>query len=364
MPIARPISPLPIERVDVYWGQVPVDCHFSYGSPDTFDFLLTCVHSCGYVGWGETLIAQVEACCDHAARLLGQDAGLLDALFELDVEGRSDLYVESLSMALYDLVGQASAKPLHALLGGARRKVVPLMPCIFPEDAEDAGRKAKALVDQGMNHLKVKLMADSEVDLTTVRAIRRAVGSNIPLQGDANEGYAFDDLSGGVLAALKTNGLDVIEDPCKGGPAEYARLRRSGHSLIMVDEMARHDALLGEAMELGAIDGVNLHPCQQGTLSHALDRAGTAQSFEVSEVVGGTGFIGIGTAAYQHLAGVIGLSGPCGELGGAFDHGQPILCDNLAIKDGCVELPDTPGHGARPRMELLERVLCGKRTII
>ncbi|MFH1008550.1 MAG: mandelate racemase/muconate lactonizing enzyme family protein [Candidatus Latescibacterota bacterium] len=363
MPVAHSSPLLPIERVEVYWGKVPVHCHFSYGSPDTFDFLLTRIESCGHFGWGETLIPQVDDCCDHTTRLLGQDAGRLDALLELDVEGRSDLYVESLSMALYDLVGCATGKPLHALLGGLHRKIVPLMPCVFPEDAEDAAVKARAFVDGGMKHLKVKLMADPQRDLDTIRAIRRAVGAGISLQGDANEGYAIEELDAGLLADLKTEGLDVIEDPCKGSPAQYARLRRPGHPAIMVDEMARHDVLLEETMAANAIDLVNLHPCQQGTFSHAIFRARMAQTFGVPEWVGGTGFIGIGTAAYQHLAGVIGLDGPCGELGGAFDHGQPVLCDNLPIQDGCVHLSDTPGHGARPRMELLEKYLCGKQTI-
>ena len=354
---------LTIDKIDVVWGKVPVSVRFSYGSPDTFSFLLVRIHSGEHSGWGETLVPAVEECRQKAAGLIGKDAAQLDDLLELDEAAPRNLYLETLSIGLHNLVAQATGRPLHDLLGGAGRTTVPLMPCIFPTDPKDAAKRACFFANQNMQYLKVKLMGDAKMDLPTIRAIRQVVRRDIYLQGDANNGYAFDDLTGGLLADLAEAGLDVIEDPCDAGPGQYAQLRGPNHPGIMIDVMARNDAVLREILEIGGADLVNLHPCQQCTLSHAVARARMCREHNVPEVVGGTGYIGVGTVAYQHLAGAIGLSGPCGELSGSFDHGMPTVCDGLPIRAGCVDLPHTPGVAPRLRMDVLEQYVHGRRAI-
>ena len=72
-----------------------------------------------------------------------------------------------------------------------------------------------------------------------------------------------------------------------------------------------------------------------------------AQSFGVPVVIGGTGYASVGSAAYQHLTAAAVDDGPCGELGGFFDHGMPrnLVRQTLRVEDGSVEIPDGPGLG-------------------
>ena len=78
-------------------------------------------------------------------------------------------------------------------------------------------------------------------------------------------------------------------------------------------------------------------------------------------MIGGTGFVGIGSSAYHHLAAVAGCQLPCGEIGGWFDHGMPKLINNHLDFDNStyVSLIDEPGHGAKPDLKSLETYLAG-----
>lgn len=354
-----------IDEIGFFWGKVPVKCHFSSGSVEHFPFMLVRLVSEGSAGWGETLCNFDDKFRTLADSILGCDAGRLDdRLCELlDIESEDRYVAEAFSMAGHNLAAQVRSKTLSQLLGPVGRTKVPLMPCIFPSDPEDGAATAAKFRAQGFSQIKFKLMGDVARDVETLRQIRKAVGEATILQGDANCGYSLCEVREGLLAKLKASGLDIIEDPCEGGAQDYAGLRSSEHPRIMIDVAARKDGLLREFLEAGGADLVNLHPCQQGTLTHAIERAKLCEEFGVPVMVGGTGFVGVGTAAYQQIAAVIGLSQPCGELGGGFDHGMPEnLCGALTAKAGNVDLADikTSNSIGRPNFKIIEPYLTGR----
>ena len=80
---------------------------------------------------------------------------------------------------------------------------------------------------------------------------------------------------------------------------------------------------------------------------------------------GGEGFLGGGTAAYHHLAAVIGLSFPCGELGGIVDHGfaDDIIRAGHPVRDGEVEPSEAPGIGVEIDEESLSKLATQERRI-
>lgn len=146
--------------------------------------------------------------------------------------------------------------------------------------------------------------------------------------------------------------------------ADYAALtqeRGPGDAKVMIDLLSRRTADLVAALRAGACDVVGIHPDQPGSLSRVLQHAGLAAGFGVPVVIGGTGYTGVGSAAYQHVAGVVG--GPVGELGEYFDHGMPhnLVRESLPMRDGCVELPDRSGLGTELDEEILARYCQGFR---
>lgn len=337
-----------IDKIDVLCGTVPVNLHFSYGSKTELRFIMIGIHSGNLCGWGEQLLVdeeKIERSKFTAQKLLGKDASLLDDLCLEKQLGQPELNFESFSIALHDLVAKARSIPLYKLWGIPSRTTIPMMPCIFPENDKVASEKAREYSDAGFTNLKMKLMGDVDQDIKNIRAVKRE-SPTCTLQGDVNGGYQFNDLVNGLLVELRRSGLDIIEDPCNGEPNEYKKLCLPDGPKIMIDKIARNDALLKETLKIKGCEMVNFHPCQQGTLSHLMKRASWCAEKGCMHVIGGTGHIGVGSAAYRHLSAVVAGSLPCGATEGSLDHGEPILIDQPVYRNGFVELGNNSGHGA------------------
>ena len=349
------------------WGEMPVRVSFSYGKAEVFPFFVVRLETREAEGVGEVVVPRNAFLERLLEDLIGADARKLDALLPPTENRQEHVVCEPVSIALHDLVGKLAGLPLHALLGGARAKRVPLMPCLFPESFDHARTAAKQWLAERYRHLKVKLVGDPDEDLGRVRAVRSAAPADVVLQGDANEGYKTLDAAYDAVARLGEAGLDVFEDPLEGGVAEYAELcrrRQPGDAKVMVDMLARRTEDLAEVLREGAADVVGIHPVQPGSLTRARHHARLAQSMGVPVVIGGTGYTGISPAAYQHLAAVVTPDAPCGALGGHFDHGMPrsMARAPLPIRDGHVDIPDRPGLGVELNEEVLAEFRQGGRS--
>jgi L-alanine-DL-glutamate epimerase-like enolase superfamily enzyme len=77
--------------------------------------------------------------------------------------------------ALWDLLAKKLQTPLVNLIGGACRSEVPAMRMLGLKPPRETAAEAKALVDRGYRHVKVKIGLDEKRDLETVR-VRDAIG--------------------------------------------------------------------------------------------------------------------------------------------------------------------------------------------
>jgi L-alanine-DL-glutamate epimerase-like enolase superfamily enzyme len=339
---------LPIDRITLYHGRMPCDLRFSYGEVKSFPFLIAEVSAGKWTGAGECLHGKAEEAVAFGRSLLGRDAFLLDALIPpASFAWQRSVFREMYSMALHDLAARAMGVPLHVLMGGLRRRRVPLMACLFPESPEHAERTARGFVDRGFKSLKVKNFGDADRDCALIRAVRRALPEGY-LQSDPNCGYKSFAAAAAALPRMAEAGLTAVEDPGQLSLEEYRRLMEvSPRPKIILDAPSRGDAALGEIARLRPCDAVNLHPNMQGTFSEIRDRAAALRLAGLGVEVGGTGYTGVGAFAHLHVAAVYGEAFPFGELGGWMDHGMPArtCAAPLPIEEGCAIVPDTPGHG-------------------
>ena len=349
-----------IDRIVLDHCRVPARMHFSYGSKTTQDFGVVQVFAGGHVGFGECMGAPGDHVARLASAMMGRDARLLDGL--VDDAGRGWDFAlnharEMLSMALHDLVARACGVPLHMLLGGARRRRIPLMPCVFPEDAEDAKRIAGGFLDQGFKQLKVKIFGELDGDCAIIRAIREVMPEGC-LQADANLGYKGMKAGRRAMERLAEAGLTIAEDPFKGTFREYAavtgEMRAPRH---MLDAPTRGWDGIQQTCAHRAAHIINLHPNCQGTFSEIIARAGAATAAGIPVFVGGTGYLGIGTWAYAHVASVIGLDFAYGDICGVRDHGMPESSARkmLPVAGGEFHLDDRPGHGGELDLEVIDK---------
>ena len=342
-----------INQIQVHSGAMPVKLIFSYGPVDSFPFTIIRLSAGGVEGIGEAMGPANDFLDSLMSNVLGRDARRMEALLPATNNVSDRILCEGTSIALHDLVGKISGLPAHVLLGGKRRDRVPLMPCLFPRDPDDAARQAEKFLSQGyQQYFKVKLLGELKEDLARIAAIRSVVPKELVIQGDANEGYQTFDQAQRAVLELGQAGLDIFEDPLLGETEDYCRLRRAlagSGAKIMTDRLARRTKDLADVLKADAADVIGIHADQPGSMRRVVQHVSMAQAFGVPMVIGGTGYTGIGTAAYQHLTAVVDQSGPCGELGGYLDHGMPdsMVETPLPIVDGCVEIPDTPGLGIK-----------------
>lgn len=107
-------------------------------------------------------------------------------------------------VALWDLIGKACGQPLYKLWGGAKDKVVAYASMIKLSTPRERARLAKQLAGQGWKAIKVRLhhqrMKD---DISTVEAVRAAVGERMVIMTDANQAQSSGNWQPGVRWDLR-----------------------------------------------------------------------------------------------------------------------------------------------------------------
>lgn len=208
------------------------------GAASRLDFCLVRVETdAGLVGWGEAFSyhcrsAVVAAVRDMIAPLaIGHDALDRDGLNfkiqkQLHIFGRMGIQCYALSgldVALWDLAGKAAGKPLHALLGGAKRTVLPCYASLlrYGEPALVAQYSARAR-SEGFGAVKLH-----EVTEPAVAAARAAVG-DLPLMVDVNCEWSREDAVA-AARAFAPHRLDWLEEPVFP-PEDFHGLRAIGEA--------------------------------------------------------------------------------------------------------------------------------------
>ena len=144
---------------------------------------------------------------------------------------------------LLDLIGKLTNKPVWALLGDSARDSVQCYDgTLYFADVMRPKRGVAAVVDEaeeavrsGFKAIKLKLgrgskwmdrAAGDARDIAVIHAVRKAVGPNIIVMGDANNGYQgqFDGLWR-MLAETRDDKLHWIEEPFPESVDGYGRLK-------------------------------------------------------------------------------------------------------------------------------------------
>ncbi len=248
----------------------------------------------------------------------------------------------ALDMALFDLLGKQAELPLWKLLGGFRERIATSITIGILPEAETVER-AKARVKEGFLALKLKGGLDWQTDAARVRKVREAVGSQIGLYFDGNQGFTSQTT---LQFAEETKGcrLTFIEQPTPASDAmAFSEMGVACPTPLMADEsvMSFRDAL-------GLLDsGVkcfNVKLMKMGGICSAQPIVELAKYSGLQVMVGCMDESALGIAAGLHFA----LSSPGvthADLDGHIGLKNDPAAGAVLFKDGYLLPKDAPGLG-------------------
>jgi muconate cycloisomerase len=262
----------------------------------------------------------------------------------------------ALETALLDLTGRAAGLPVHALLGGKCRDEIALSCSIANPDWAADRRLLERLHADGVGIVKLKTgFKGHAFDLMRLEEIRRD-WPEMAIRVDYNQGLQPHEAIARVpeVAAFKP---DFIEQPVAAAHlGTMARLRARIDVPLLADESVFGPEDLVKAMAEGACDGISIKIMKAGGLIRAQTAARMAGAAGLS-AYGGDMF----EAGIAHLAGAHMIAAtPEIDLGCEFYQARYYLAEDiLAVPFPCeggkVQVPDTPGLGAVPDLDRIQR---------
>lgn len=173
-----------------------------------------------------------------------------------------------IDMAIWDALAHARDLPLVELLGGTRRPLAAYDSHSMDGEKVGVERAARAR-EQGFNAIKTKIgYATLDEDLRVVRALRRAVGPDVAVMVDYNQGLTLPEAMR-RMRALEGEGVAWVEEPTlQEDYAGHARLRRKsalpiqmGENWFGLEEMSMAldahacDLVMPDVMKIGGVTG-------------------------------------------------------------------------------------------------------------
>lgn len=213
----------------------------------------------------------------------------------------------AIDMALYDLYGKHYKIPLYKLFGGARKVVISDI-TVSVNSPEEMARDAADYVRAGYKTLKTKVGMDSELDIVRVKKIREAIGYEIKLRLDANQGWIAKEAVR-TIRRLEDMGMNIelVEQPVIAHDIEGLKFVTDNVGTpIMADESLFLPEDGFRVLERRAADILNIKLMKCGGLHNALKINAMAESCGVECMLGSMIESKIGITAAAHLA--------CGKL--------------------------------------------------
>lgn len=330
------------------------------GAKAALDYLLVLLRiengptGCGFVmslgGEASTaLVPYVEK--ELAPLAVGRDALAPEALW-LRLWGpnkarmRGGLGVQALSAvdaACWDALAKAAGTPLSRVLGGFRSRV-PVYGSggwLTLTDAEMV-EECRGFMEKGIGAYKLKL--GTERDEERIRVLRREVGEGIALLADANQKYSPREALE-AAAMLAEYGVEWFEEPVPADSVDdLARVARRSPVPVAAGENAYMRWGFREICERRAASFLQPDVGRCGGVTEFRRAAHLAEAWNLS--------------LCSHLLQEVSVSLVAATPGGRMVEYMELLppdalTRDFPVVDGCMEVPDAPGHG----VEFTERAI-------
>ena len=306
-----------------------------------------------------------KICSGLAALLVGENPLEIGRLWQKMYRGslyfgRRGAAIHAMSgveIALWDIAGKAAGKPVHALLGGARRKTIKAYAStLMPDTPDEAARVVEAQLKAGFKAVKLgwgPLGQSKDLDVALVAAARKAGGPDFDLMLDVGKGWTSAREGIDRARRMEEHNLYWIEEPFwPDDYAKYAALAAAVPTPIAGGEEETTLADFERLAEKGHVEVLQPDVTRAGGISECLRVADYARR-KGKRCVLHAWSTGIIKAATLHVLAAMDEAEYMEYCVQTTDLNQKLVAEKFPLKDGQVAIPDRPGLG----IELDEAVL-------
>ena len=378
----------PIKKVTCHPVAAPVERPFTSSRGWLYKTRGSCIVELetadGTVGWGEcygpSAVAKAYIDTQFGPRIVGRDPFDVEVIWE-DLYNRIKDYggkgmaasaLSGIDIALWDIIGKSTGRPIHKLIGGAHRTEVTayatgLSYIDMDRLVEEAVEEAQGYVEEGFTAVQMKIgLGDPKLDIRRVAAVRDAIGADVRLMVDANHCLTVPQA---IRLGRELEKLDVewFEEPISPEDIDgYVEVTRALDMAVAggENEMTRwgfRDLVVRKAMDI-----VQPDVCAAGGISECRKIATLAAAHGVECVPHAWGSV-IGVAATLHFLAALPDQPP------SFRPMPPMFefeqCENpfrdLLAKEpivqvrGKVQIPTGAGLGIEIDRKILDRYRVG-----
>ncbi|MDF2876161.1 MAG: L-Ala-D/L-Glu epimerase [Sporomusa sp.] len=280
-------------------------------------------------------------------RLIGMDVDNLEGIMTT-IDGamlHNSSAKAALDIAVYDLFGKRHGIPLYKLLGGYRNVITTDL-TISVNAPEEMVQDSLEAVAAGYTELKLKVGTDAALDIKRVQAIRAAVGYDVKIRLDANQGWSPKEAVR-TIRKFEDMGLDIelIEQPVKAH--DFSGLKYVTEHVetdIMADEAAFGVYEVFQLLAMQACDLINIKLMKAGGLHNAIKIAHFAETMGIKCMMGCMLESKVGITAAASLAGgkmIVDKS----DLDAAVLLAQDPVIGGVSFSKNQLIIPDAPGLG-------------------
>ena len=308
----------------------------------------------GLVGLGDAFCWWCEHAVSNmlerhlAPQLIGQDATRIGAIIDtlsrsMAGTGRAGVGNYALSgidIALWDLAGKRSGRPLCELLGGARRKSVPVYASLVrhPEQHERIALDCQQALDQSYTMIKLHQSTPESVALA-----QKIVHHRVPITVDVNCKWAPREAIE-QARAMKEHDILWLEEPV-WPPEDFEALQRvqaDGGVAIAAGENLSTALQFRRMMEADAVSYVQPSVNRSGGIGEFLKVAMLAEQHNL-ELAAHSPYMGPGLVATLHLLAHTGQSKWLERF--YFELEAPLFENDQDFTGPIATVPDAPGLG-------------------
>ena len=295
-----------------------------------------------------------------AVTLLGKDAlDIENCSFVMDriIYGNTSIK-SAFDIAIYDIASQKAGLPLYRFLGGERNTELLTDYTVSLNSPEKMVDDARKIIQDGFQIIKIKLGGKEEEDFLRIRLIREAIGFEIPIRIDANQGWTVKTAVR-ILDRLQVFNIQHCEEPVlRSSFMSLPEIKSKSKIPIMADESCFDHCDAERLIKLKACDLINIKLGKSAGIFKARKIISMAEKADIKLQAGGFLDSRLGFTAMAHVA----LSS---QQFLHIDFDTPLMFNEDPVSGGItyfakgvIRIPETIGLGAFVSDKVLKSLKC------